>query len=81
MSSTWSPSQLLLREKLREMRVRSGFTQVQLALRLGKPQSYLSKVESGERKLDFLEIRNYCLACNQDFVAFAAMMEALLGSE
>jgi len=78
MSYTWSPSQLLLREKLREMRVRSGFTQAQLALQLGKPQSYLSKVETGERKLDFLEIRDYCLACNQDFVAFVIMMEALL---
>jgi len=58
--------------------MRSNFTQAQIASRLGKPQSYLSKVETGERKLDFLEIRDYCLACNQDFVAFVMMMEALL---
>ncbi|MCL2161345.1 MAG: helix-turn-helix transcriptional regulator [Betaproteobacteria bacterium] len=62
------------------MRVYSGFTQVELAHRLGKPQSYVSKVETGERKLDFLEVRDYCLACNQDFSAFAMTMETLLGT-
>jgi len=78
MSYTWSSSQSLLREKLREMRVHSSLTQVQLAQRLGKPQSYVSKVETGERKLDFLEIRDYCLACEQDFISFVMTMERLL---
>jgi transcriptional regulator with XRE-family HTH domain len=78
MSSIWSPSQSLLRTKLRELRENSGFTQVQLAQHLGKPQSYVSKVESGERKLDFLEVRDYCLACRQDFLAFVAMLEELI---
>jgi transcriptional regulator with XRE-family HTH domain len=60
------------------MRVHSNLTQVQLAYRLNKPQSYVSKVETGERKLDFLEIRDYCLACNQNFVTFVMTMETLL---
>jgi transcriptional regulator with XRE-family HTH domain len=33
----------------------SGLTQVQLALRLSKPQSFVSKIERGERRLDVLE--------------------------
>ncbi|MCL1824697.1 MAG: helix-turn-helix domain-containing protein [Betaproteobacteria bacterium] len=78
MSYTWSSSQSLLREKLREMRMRSGFTQVQLAQHLGKPQSYVSKVETGERRLDFLETRDYCLACKQDFISFVKTMETFL---
>lgn len=33
----------------------SGITQVELAERLGKPQSFVSKVERGERRLDVIE--------------------------
>jgi ribosome-binding protein aMBF1 (putative translation factor) len=33
----------------------SGMTQVQLALRLAKPQSFVSKIERSERRLDVLE--------------------------
>jgi transcriptional regulator with XRE-family HTH domain len=69
---------MLFRVKLREMREQAGMTQVQLATRLGKPQSYVSKVESGERQMDFLEVRDYCVACKRDFTEFVAMLEALL---
>jgi transcriptional regulator with XRE-family HTH domain len=77
MNSVWSPSHILLRAKLREMREQAGITQVQLAANLGKPQSYVSKIESGERKMNFLEVRDYCMACKRDFVEFVAMLEAL----
>lgn len=43
-------------------RLKAGFTQQQLARKLNKPQSYISKYESGERRLDlieFLEIANH----------------------
>lgn len=33
----------------------AGITQVELAARLGKPQSFVSKVERGERRLDVIE--------------------------
>jgi transcriptional regulator with XRE-family HTH domain len=35
-------------------------TQAELAERLGKPQSYVSKVERGERIIDLVEIRWWC---------------------
>jgi predicted transcriptional regulator len=41
---------------LRALRVRSGVTQVDLAKRLGRPQSFISKVERNERSLDVLEL-------------------------
>lgn len=33
----------------------AGVTQVELAARLGKPQSFVSKVERGERRIDVIE--------------------------
>ena len=38
-----------------ETRKAAGVTQIQLAERLGRPQSFVSKVERGERRLDVIE--------------------------
>lgn len=42
--------------RLRKAREQANLTQAQVAARLGKPQSFVSKVETGERRLDFLEV-------------------------
>jgi len=39
-----------------QARQEAGLTQEDLAVRLGKPQSYVSKVERGERRLDLAEM-------------------------
>jgi transcriptional regulator with XRE-family HTH domain len=44
------------------MRRERGLTQVELAGLLGKPQSYVSKFESGERKVDLPELDQICEA-------------------
>ena len=36
-----------------------GLTQVQVAKKLGKPQSYVSKVESNERRIDVIELKTF----------------------
>lgn len=41
---------------LREIRTEAGLTQVQVAQRLDEPQSFVSKYESGERRLDVVEL-------------------------
>lgn len=38
-----------------EARLAAGLTQVQLAAALGKPQSFISKMERGERRIDVVE--------------------------
>ncbi|MCV7251622.1 helix-turn-helix transcriptional regulator [Mycobacterium hackensackense] len=43
---------------LRDLRREAGLTQVEVAARLGVPQSFVSKYESGERRLDVIELRN-----------------------
>jgi len=46
-------------EKLREARIEAGFTQEQVAEKLGKPQSYVSKSEAGECRLDVTELKKF----------------------
>jgi len=44
-----------LRKLLVEARRKAGLTQIELAQRLSKPQSFVSKYELGERRLDVVE--------------------------
>jgi transcriptional regulator with XRE-family HTH domain len=44
----------------------AGLTQTELAERLGKPQSYVSKAENGERRLDFVEFIELIRAVGAD---------------
>lgn len=75
MSMLWSPIYQLFRDALRDVREHSNLTQVQLSSLLGKPQSYVSKIESGERKLDILEVRSYCHACGINWLVFLRSLE------
>lgn len=45
--------------RLREARERAGLSQAETARRLGKPQSYVSKCESGERRVDVVELKAF----------------------
>jgi transcriptional regulator with XRE-family HTH domain len=51
-----------LRSLLSEARATAQLTQVQVAERLGRPQSFVSKYESGERQLDVIEFVEVCAA-------------------
>lgn len=53
---------IALRQELVQARVRAGITQLQLAQSLHKVQSFVSKVETGERYLDVLDFLAWCEA-------------------
>lgn len=53
-----------------------GVTQVELAQRLGKPQSFVSKIERGERRIDIFELQDYVNAIGISFPDFLHRMFA-----
>jgi transcriptional regulator with XRE-family HTH domain len=45
--------------RLKNARKRAGLTQVQAAKALGKPQNFISKSETGERRIDVIELADF----------------------
>lgn len=64
--SIYSERYQRFRVLLRELRKEKGLTQVELAEALGQLQSYVSKYESGERRLDVVEFMDLCTALKVD---------------
>jgi transcriptional regulator with XRE-family HTH domain len=60
----------LLRDLLKKARESKGISQSQLAETLDVPQSYVSKYETGERRLDLIETLEVCAALGADTAAF-----------
>lgn len=60
----------LLLELLYGLRMETGLTQAELAHKIGMPQSYISKVENGERRVDIVELYKICNALHCNFVDF-----------
>jgi transcriptional regulator with XRE-family HTH domain len=62
---------------LRELRLEVGLTQVEVAARLDEPQSFVSKYESGERRLDVVELRHVAGALGTSLLAVIERLESL----
>lgn len=60
---------------LRRIRRDAGLTQVQVAERLGVPQSFVSKYESGERRLDVIELRHVAEAIESTLADIVARLD------
>jgi transcriptional regulator with XRE-family HTH domain len=63
---------------LREMRIEAGLTQVDVAARIAKDQAYVSRYESGQRRLDVLEVREICKAIGITLEEFVKRLEGAL---
>lgn len=74
--SRMSPRHRRLLTLLVQARKNASLSQVDLAQRLSRPQSFVSKVESGERRLDVIEYIELCEALGCDGVA---MLRDLVG--
>lgn len=57
-------------ERLKAARIEAGLAQQKVADKLGKPQSYISKIESGERRLDVAEIKKLAIVYKKDISFF-----------
>lgn len=68
--STFSDEYAVFLRLLRQSRTAAGVTQEQLAERIGNTQSFVSKCERGERRLDIVEVRAFCRAIGVPFGRF-----------
>jgi transcriptional regulator with XRE-family HTH domain len=57
--------------RLVDARKQAGLTQVEVATRLGKAHSFVSKCELGERRVDFVELQQFAKIYGKDLTFFA----------
>ncbi|GAA5016691.1 multiprotein-bridging factor 1 family protein [Acinetobacter sp. ULE_I001] len=70
MSSIHDPRYREIITELIKLRESKNITQVQLALSLKKPQSYVAKVENCERRLDFIELHDWLMHLDEKITTF-----------
>ncbi len=61
---------------LREVRVAAGMTQSELSLKLGRAQSFISDVERGQRRLDLVQLHDFCVAVGTPLPKLVKMFES-----
>lgn len=71
---------IFLRE-FRGARKRAGVSQTKLAERVGETQSFVSKCERGERRLDVIELRLMCQAIGVPLTVFIEQLDQVLSTE
>ena len=59
MESTRTPAYRRFLRRLRAARKEAGLTQVQVAKRLRRTQAFVSKSESGDRRVDVIELKAF----------------------
>ena len=69
-SSLYSKEHKNIVQKLIKARREAGIDQVDVAKKLGKSQSYLSKIESGQRKIDVIQLQKFAKFYNKDINYF-----------
>jgi transcriptional regulator with XRE-family HTH domain len=77
--STHHPRYLAFLEALRAERKTNGITQVQVAAALGNRQTFVSKLENGDRRLDVVELLEYLEAIGSDPTVFVSKLMKKLG--
>jgi transcriptional regulator with XRE-family HTH domain len=58
--------------RLREARLAAGLTQVDVAAKLRRPQSFVSKCESGERRVDLVELTEFARLYRKELSFFVS---------
>ena len=63
---------------LKKTRQKAGLTQAQLARKIGETQTFVSKCERGERRIDVIELQVFCRAFGVSLKQFVASLEAAM---
>ncbi len=75
------PEYQLVLDLIRAVRVEAGLSQQALAERLDRPQTYASDCELGARRMDALQLHQWCAACGTTLMMFAKRLEAALAAD
>ncbi|MDD4900829.1 MAG: helix-turn-helix transcriptional regulator [Patescibacteria group bacterium] len=70
MSNLYSKEHKIIVQKLIKARLEVGLNQIEVAKKLGRSQSYLSKIESGQRKIDVVQLRKFAEIYKKDINFF-----------
>lgn len=57
MKTIYSPDHKFLVEQLKKARKEAGLSQKDVAAKLGKTQSYISKIEAGQLRVDLVQLK------------------------
>ena len=57
-------------DRLRQARLEAGLTQVQVAKKLKRPQSHISNIESGQQRVDVVELQRFAKLYGKDINYF-----------
>ncbi len=68
--SVYSKDYKAIIERLKTARIEADLSQQAVADKLDKPQSYISKIESGERRLDVAEMKKLSEIYKKDILYF-----------
>jgi transcriptional regulator with XRE-family HTH domain len=74
--STHYPRYQLFLDALGKARRDAGVTQAELANRVGNRQVFISKLERGDRRMDIVDLFEYCEAAGIDFLPFVKTLKA-----
>lgn len=74
------PEYAVIGETLRAYRVTAGLTQVDLAERLGRSQNFISQAETGQKRLDGLQLLDWSHACGHTLQDFGRAVESQLAA-
>jgi transcriptional regulator with XRE-family HTH domain len=76
--SIFSKSDAIFRKRLKAARKDAKLSEAEVGRRLGESQTFVSKCERGERRVDVIELRAFCKALEISFVDFIRDLDAEL---